>query len=55
MIAASNRQDYERVLAGLQAHLDEGAFASAWATGRALPFEQALTDALSGAGTVNVA
>ena len=37
----------ERVLAATRASLDEGAFAEAWAAGRALPVEAAIADAVA--------
>jgi hypothetical protein len=36
----------ERHIAGVRASLGEAAFAAAWAAGRALPLEEAITDAL---------
>ncbi len=38
---------YDRTVASLRAHLGEDTFATAWATGRALPLEQAIDDALT--------
>jgi predicted ATPase/DNA-binding SARP family transcriptional activator len=40
------RADYDRVVAAIRARLGEGAFETAWATGRALSPEQALDEAL---------
>jgi predicted ATPase/DNA-binding CsgD family transcriptional regulator len=40
-----NRADYERDLAAVRAQLDEAAFATAWAAGRALTLEEAFVEA----------
>ena len=42
-----SRADYERDVAAARAQLGEATFAAAWAAGRALPLEQAITDALN--------
>ncbi|MBI3660878.1 tetratricopeptide repeat protein [Candidatus Acetothermia bacterium] len=42
----SDRTDYERHLATVRASLSEGAFANAWAQGRAMTLEQAIDYAL---------
>jgi tetratricopeptide (TPR) repeat protein len=41
------RADYDRDVTAVSAQLDEPAFASAWAVGRALPLEQAIGEALA--------
>jgi hypothetical protein len=41
-LQAEIRADYERTLAAVRAHLDEEAFAAAWAAGRAMPLEEAI-------------
>jgi predicted ATPase/DNA-binding CsgD family transcriptional regulator len=46
----SNRADYERIRARLRASLDDAALAAARTEGRALPFEQALEEALAATG-----
>jgi len=43
----AERAACERALGAARAHLDEDAFASAWAAGQALTLEQAITDALA--------
>jgi predicted ATPase/class 3 adenylate cyclase len=45
-LAPGERADYDRHLAAARAALGEGAFAAAWAEGRALPMEQAIALAL---------
>jgi predicted ATPase/transcriptional regulator with XRE-family HTH domain/Tfp pilus assembly protein PilF len=47
-VAPADRLYYERTVADARAQLDETAFATAWAEGRATPLEQAIADALSG-------
>ncbi|MFL5803167.1 MAG: tetratricopeptide repeat protein [Roseiflexaceae bacterium] len=42
-----SRADYERDVAAVRAQLDEATFAATWAAGRALPLEQAITEALN--------
>ena len=42
------RADYERDLAVARTQLDVTTFAAAWAAGRALTLEQAITEALEG-------
>jgi hypothetical protein len=44
---ASEQADYERAVAACRAHLDEAMFAAAWAEGRAMTLEQAVSYALS--------
>jgi DNA-binding CsgD family transcriptional regulator len=44
----ANAADYERSLAVARGRLDEAAFAAAWAAGRALPLERAVSEALAG-------
>ncbi|HEX9438940.1 MAG TPA: tetratricopeptide repeat protein [Roseiflexaceae bacterium] len=46
-VAPADRLYYERIVADVRAQLDETAFATAWAEGRATPLEQAIADALS--------
>ncbi len=46
-IWTSNRDDYERDLAAARAQLDEGAFAAAWAEGRAMSLELTVGYALA--------
>jgi predicted ATPase/DNA-binding SARP family transcriptional activator len=46
----TDRADRERDLAAVRAALGEEAFAAAWAEGRAMPFEQAISDALTDTG-----
>jgi len=41
-----DRAEYDRYVAAARAKLDEASFAAAWAEGRALSFEQAITEAL---------
>jgi hypothetical protein len=41
------RADFERYMAAARAQLDEATFAAAWAEGRALSLEQAVTEALN--------
>jgi hypothetical protein len=41
----AHRRKYERSVARAQADLGAAAFAAAWAAGRALPLEQAITEA----------
>lgn len=43
----ANAPDYARSLDIVRAHMDELAFAAAWAAGRALPLEQATAEALA--------
>ena len=45
-LSPAERADYERQLAADRAHLDEAAWAAAWAEGRAMPLEQAIAFAL---------
>jgi predicted ATPase/DNA-binding CsgD family transcriptional regulator/Tfp pilus assembly protein PilF len=40
------RAAYDRAVEGIRAHLDEAAFAQAWAEGRAMPLEQAIAQAV---------
>ncbi len=40
------RTEYDRTVGGILAHLDDAAFAEAWAQGRAMPLEQAIEEAL---------
>jgi predicted ATPase/class 3 adenylate cyclase len=54
-IAASNRPDYERILASLRASLDLATLSSAWAVGRGQSLEQALSQGLSAAIGVSAA
>ncbi len=44
------RVDYERSVAAVRTQLGGKAFAAAWAEGRTMPLEQAITNALSAAG-----
>jgi hypothetical protein len=43
---AADRVEYDRQRAALGAGMDERALAAAWASGRALPLEQAIAEAL---------
>ena len=49
-VAPEERGDDERLLATVRAVLGQAAFATAWATGRALPIEHVVADALGRAG-----
>ena len=42
-----HRNHYQRTLAAVRAVLDPAAFEAAWAAGRALTLEQAITEALN--------
>jgi hypothetical protein len=42
----SERQEYDREIANLRAGMDEGAFTSTWAEGRAMTMDQAINYAL---------
>jgi tetratricopeptide (TPR) repeat protein len=42
----TDRRDYDRIVANVQAQLDEATFATAWAEGRAMPIAQAIAYAL---------
>jgi hypothetical protein len=45
-MTAIERAEYDQNISALRAHMDESAFAMAWAEGRALTMEQAITYAL---------
>ena len=45
--APATRATYERAMLAARAQLDDTTFAAAWAAGRALPLEQAITEALA--------
>ena len=49
-LAPQNRSDYDRAVAAARDELGEATFIAAWAAGRALPLEQAMTEALESAG-----
>jgi hypothetical protein len=42
----ADRLDYERIVANVQAQLDEASYTTAWAEGRAMTAEQAIAYAL---------
>ncbi len=46
-LSPAEQAEYERALAITRTQLDEAAFAAAWATGRELPLDQAIADALT--------
>ena len=46
-LAPADHPEYDRWLANVCAELGEGAFAVAWADGRAMPLEQAVAKALA--------
>jgi hypothetical protein len=43
-----DQQDYDACLEGAHSQLDDAAFATAWAEGSSMPFEQAVAYALEG-------
>jgi tetratricopeptide (TPR) repeat protein len=47
VLEASDRPDYDRIVAAARAQLGEEAFAAAWEAGRSLTLEQAIEEALS--------
>jgi hypothetical protein len=52
VLEPKERSKYERSVARVQADLGAEAFAAAWAAGRALPLEQAISEALQVAASV---
>jgi ATP/maltotriose-dependent transcriptional regulator MalT len=49
------RVEYDRTVEGIRAHLDEAAFAEAWAQGRSMPLEQAIAQAVETKETLQAA
>jgi hypothetical protein len=49
-LPAAYRVEHDRHVAAARAVLDEATFAEAWATGRALPLEQAIAEIVEATG-----